>query len=525
MRDVHNKQSSPKLIDLLRNYLVGMVIGVAVLITVFGYIGLEKVYESADQNLRQAIRDRYKAEIQHVVETVAAAIESTVPGEIGPRLGPDQQEEVQRIIRGAKFDRDETSDQENGYFFLYDMEGRCIAHGIDRDQEGQILLELRDEDDVPLIKELRDRSKDPRGGFVEYKWRKPSQDRASPKISYAKSLRGEQWWLGAGVYEDKIGQTLQAELNKQRDQKFGAMGIAALGVLSLLAGAYFSPRLAKRVTRPIDALVEGAQRVSQGDYIHPVMLENGTEETQVLGNVFNRMQEKIIAQISELSMALGRIRELTSNEWEKVEEERRRLSRDLHADLGEKLSVLRLVLDEVLRAKDLAERETRGEAAVQIILKMTDSLREILHSLRPRLLTEFGLAKGLTAFLKPLAQAANIDLCLHLQDDERRLSPQLEIGIFRIVQEAAINVIRHAKAHRMDVSVQALEGRLDVSVQDDGCGMNVKTSMLSPEGRVSFGLLNMQERAASLGGTIQFDSVPTGGTRVQISIPHGSIRG
>ncbi|HRI39516.1 MAG TPA: hypothetical protein PLO50_13255, partial [Nitrospira sp.] len=81
MSETNRKQSSPKLVNLIQHYLVGLVIGVAVVIAVLGYFGLEQVYESANQNLEEAIRNRYKAEIQHVVETVAAAIESTMAGE------------------------------------------------------------------------------------------------------------------------------------------------------------------------------------------------------------------------------------------------------------------------------------------------------------------------------------------------------------------------------------------------------------------------------------------------------------
>lgn len=118
MNDVSFRQRNPRLVHLIRNYLAGIVLGMTGLIALLGYIGLEKLYENANQNLERTIRDRYKAEIQHVVETVAATIEATVPGEIGPELSLIQQEAVKRIIRGAKFESSTMKpDVWNGYFF------------------------------------------------------------------------------------------------------------------------------------------------------------------------------------------------------------------------------------------------------------------------------------------------------------------------------------------------------------------------------------------------------------------------
>ncbi len=187
------------LVSLIRLPIITMVIGVSFVFALIGYLELDQIYERANHNLEEAIRDRHKTEIQHIVEAVAATIEATVAKSIGPQLSPYLQEKVKQMIRGARFDVENAKlDVWNGYFFLYDMEGRCVAHGLDRDKEDQTLIELSDEDGVQLVRQLRDKSKHNGGGFVEYKWRKPGQGGTSSKIGYAKSLGGDRWWLEQG---------------------------------------------------------------------------------------------------------------------------------------------------------------------------------------------------------------------------------------------------------------------------------------------------------------------------------------
>lgn len=356
--------------------------------------------------------------------------------------------------------------------------------------------------------------------FVEYTWEKPGEHGKFPKISYVKRLRGDQWWLGAGVYVDDIERTLQAEQDKQRDQKLWAMGMAAFVLLVMLAVAYLvSAGLAKRVTRPIDQLVEGVRRVSLGDYMHPVALANGTEETQVLGNVFNHMQEKIIAQVSELTTALERIRELTSNEWEKVEEERRRIARELHDDIKQKVWNLRTKLDEALMTDEPAAQRCLLNGAIDVIKSMSQAIRAILQNLPPPVLDGLGLLKALRELCEGQAHSAQLALHVDFQHEELRLPPHVEIMVYRIVQEAMMNIVRHAQAHRVDVWLACHDGILEVGVQDDGKGFDVRAAMHHVGKGQGMGLLNMTERVCAIDGEISFECPSTGGTTVTVKIP------
>lgn len=134
--------------NLIRNYLVWLVIGVTVVIAVLVFFGLYPIYSRLSQDVDKVIQERYQAEAKHIVETVATTIESTVSGRIGPEFGPNQQETVKRIIREAKFDGGK------GYLYLYDIQGQCIAHGDQPEKEGQDLLGLEDSDGVRVIEEL-----------------------------------------------------------------------------------------------------------------------------------------------------------------------------------------------------------------------------------------------------------------------------------------------------------------------------------------------------------------------------------
>jgi signal transduction histidine kinase len=506
-----------------------MVIGVTAVIAVLGYFGLKEVYESANKNLERTVRDRYKAEVQHIVEAVAATIESTVTGSIGPELSPDLQEQVKNMVRGAQFvEESSKSNVWKGCFFLYDMGGTLIAHGDTRyrHKEGQILLDWKDDDGVPLVRQLRDKALQG-GGFAEYRWEKCNQQGGTfSKISYAKSLRGDQWWLGTGVYVDNIKRAVQVEQSKQQIEQLWAMGITVLVLLGMLAVAsWVSAGLAKQLTRPLDTLVESAQIVSKGDYSQRIV-ENTTHETEVLGDAFNRMVGSINAHVTALTMAqeegqrlLARIRELTSNEWKKLEEERRRMAGDLHDDTKQRLWNLRIKLDQLAQADGVRARQVVLDEVVEVMNGLSISIRDAIQNLRPSVLDDLGLFPAIRELLEQQCNLAGIVLVADFQDDEVPMSPHVEITIYRVMQEAIMNVIRHANAYQVEVWVTHSETKLEICLQDDGQGFDVEAAMQRIGKDQSLGLLNMKERVESIGGEILFESPTTGGTTVILTIP------
>jgi signal transduction histidine kinase len=224
-------------------------------------------------------------------------------------------------------------------------------------------------------------------------------------------------------------------------------------------------------------------------------------------------QAGVAAHAVRLTAELQRSRErLVSS----VEEERRRLRRELHDALGPQLAGLTLGIETARQrlADDpqtdalLAELGQQAEDAV-------GDVRRLAHGLRPPALDELGLAAALQQLAQRTTRAAGIDMQVHVPDTLPALPAAVEVAAYRIAAEALTNTVQHAAAHTCDLTVSVDPGANAVLVEvcDDGCG-------LTPDRPAGVGLGSMRERAAELGGRCDIDATPHGGTRVRATLPH-----
>ena len=202
-----------------------------------------------------------------------------------------------------------------------------------------------------------------------------------------------------------------------------------------------------------------------------------------------------------------------------LSEERSRLARELHDAMSQSLFSLSLsaqaaaslverdpqrALEEISRVKELA-RATMGE------------LRSVVAGLRPADLESDGLVVALRSQLSLLERAHGLDITV-MVDGEPDLEPEEEHHVFRVVQEAVTNALRHASASKVGVSITATSGGLIAEVHDDGVGFDPGASAIRSR---RLGLTSMRERAERLGGTLSLDSAPGEGTRVRLEVNHG----
>lgn len=195
-----------------------------------------------------------------------------------------------------------------------------------------------------------------------------------------------------------------------------------------------------------------------------------------------------------------------------LDEERRRLARDLHDGVQQQLVVLRMRLqltrwtlpEDPFRAQEIW---SQLEAEVEGII---EHLREVSRGIYPSILAD----RGLTAALHGLASRVPLRIKLVTDPDPLpRLDPRLESGVYFLVQEAVTNALKHGGAGRLVIDVRAREGRLEVDVSDDGRGFD--PSAIGEAG----GLRNMRERAAALGGSLLISSAPGAGARIRAAFP------
>jgi len=201
------------------------------------------------------------------------------------------------------------------------------------------------------------------------------------------------------------------------------------------------------------------------------------------------------------------------------EEERKRISRELHDDTIQSLVVLSRQLDALAGEKDLTESvRQRVEEIWQQASAVMQGVRRLSQDLRPAALDRLGLMPALEWLAADVTQYSGIQTDLSVLGTERRLPEEIELVLFRIVQEALRNVWRHSEATRAEIKVEFGEKRIAITVSDNGRGFDVPRSIgdLARDGKL--GLAGMEERARLVGGTLSADSVPGAGTRIKVEL-------
>ena len=223
--------------------------------------------------------------------------------------------------------------------------------------------------------------------------------------------------------------------------------------------------------------------------------------------------------ITERKEAEEERRQLLGRIVETQEEERRRISRELHDHFGQQLTVLRLGV-EALQGHDPAQLDERVKELREMIKRLDTEVDFLAWELRPAALDEFGLASALAVFVEQWSKQFNIVAELHTTGlDEDRLPPEIEISIYRIAQEALNNVSKHAQANRVAVILESRDGSVVLIIEDDGVGFELQQDATPSASGRGLGLIGMRERAALIGGMLEVESSQGGGTTIFTRIP------
>jgi signal transduction histidine kinase len=201
---------------------------------------------------------------------------------------------------------------------------------------------------------------------------------------------------------------------------------------------------------------------------------------------------------------------------EAAEAERRRWARELHDETLQALGGLKVLLSGASRLDDAAAmREAMGQAVGHVAAEI-DSLRALIAELRPPALDQLGLEPALASLVQRTEATSGLEIAadVRLGGDEDRLAPELETTVYRIVQEALTNVVKHARARQVEVVVREAVGGVDVRVADDGAGLGA-----GARGGGGFGLVGMRERVEIAGGELHVEPRDGGGTVVRARLP------
>jgi hypothetical protein len=213
-----------------------------------------------------------------------------------------------------------------------------------------------------------------------------------------------------------------------------------------------------------------------------------------------------------------RIAELSAHLLRVQEQERRRISRELHDETGQELMVIRLYLGMLEGTVKARNPRTKIRETLDVVDRTIDGIRRIIARLSPLLLQELGLIAAIRKEAKDLARNTGVKARVAVADDISRMSPETEAAIYRVVQEALHNVAKHAQARSVNIQMSQANGELQLLIEDDGIGIQGKYS--SSHGR-SFGLAGIKERMGMLGGRVRISSTRGKGTRIEVILPAG----
>ena len=238
--------------------------------------------------------------------------------------------------------------------------------------------------------------------------------------------------------------------------------------------------------------------------------------------------EKLRKEIAERKLIEKALREsgerlhiLSSHLLTAQERERRRISLELHDELGQSLTVLKLQIRSIegnLKTDQEALKEN-CESSLQYVDQIIENVRRLSRDLSPSILEDLGLTAALRWLVEDFSRHSNIKISLDLPDIDNLFSQDAQIIIYRIFQEAFTNIGRHAQATNVSGVIKKKEGGVDFLIEDDGKGFDLKKIEARIPTEKSLGLMAMDERAKMLGGELKIETKQSNGTRIIFRVP------
>jgi two-component system sensor histidine kinase UhpB len=272
-------------------------------------------------------------------------------------------------------------------------------------------------------------------------------------------------------------------------------------VAAVVVTLFLNLLLLERAFAPLDELRRLMQAV---DPLRPgrrVKLDRADADVAALAGAFNAMLDRLETERRESAR-----RALAAQE-----EERGRVARELHDELGQVLTGVLLLMDEASKAP--AGRAAQAlEEAREAARAAIDEVRRIVRDLRPEALDDLGVVSALAVLATSFERRTGIRVERQLPADLSDLSAEQDLVLYRVAQEALTNVARHAHAQHTELRVEQIDGHVRMVVRDDGCGF----AGAPPDDR---GIGGIRERAMLVRGTVEVDSAPGRGTQVVLSLP------
>jgi signal transduction histidine kinase len=226
------------------------------------------------------------------------------------------------------------------------------------------------------------------------------------------------------------------------------------------------------------------------------------------------LERKEIEQ--ELRLSQTKLQNLSTHLEDVREKERARLARELHDEMGQAFTVMKMDLVRLYEHHDLDDKflKERLSSLLSVLNQVADTARSISENLRPGMLDVLGLNAAVQSYVEKYTLCTGIKCLLTMSHDEFAFDDRLATALFRIVQESLTNVAKHAQAKQVEIKIFKMDNRIVLIIQDDGVGL-----VPDAYSKNCFGMIGMRERVRSFGGEFVLDSNAAYGTRIEIYIP------
>lgn len=307
-----------------------------------------------------------------------------------------------------------------------------------------------------------------------------------------------------------------AHINEEANATFYRMlGVLLLVTLCTVSSVIFLEEAT--LLRWLRALLKASQRLGQGDYSVRVPVQSGHGELENMARSFNLMAETLTRRHQELEEAHSRLDKLTRHLQIARESEAQRIARDLHDEVGQVLTSIKMDLARIDSSCD----QSCGVPLLTEIKGIRDKLdgmvefvRRIASDLRPPVLDRMGLVSAVELLARNIERNSHVVIDVESGELNDNLDWLIPITLYRIVQESLTNIIRHSGATEVRIQFDTAGEEIILTVEDNGCGIEHTN-----EQRETLGIIGMQERARLVNGIFSIKSKPGRGTRVRVAIP------
>ncbi len=300
--------------------------------------------------------------------------------------------------------------------------------------------------------------------------------------------------------------------------------LTLLGIVAAIAmlAAWFGSELF--IMRQIKAMAQASRRLAAGEMSARTGLDHASGELGQLAKTFDEMaaaleQRQTERQRAEMELKRSQdlFRSLSTHLQVVREEERTRIARKIHDDMGQAMTALKIDLSWLNKKlpddQDLIREKLKS--MVTLINETIETVHNVSEDLRPGILDDFGLAAAIEWQAEEFQKRTGMECRTSLPSDEFGLSKEKSTNLFRIVQESLTNVIRHANATKVEINLNEKDGILLLEIVDNGKGI-AESAITNPK---SFGLIGIKERVHSLGGEVDITGIPDAGTRIKVKLP------